>query len=288
MSRMLGRLVSVLCVVIGLGMSHGWWSDGESAAAGSEIIGRDDAPMVFIPAGPFLMGVPKDARDGGLDEYPNHAVELDAYYIDKYEVTTSLYGQFMRATGHRMPSHLTDPSKNVWQPGVMPTSLATVPVVNVDWFDARAYCQWAGKRLPTEAEWEKAARGTQDQRFPWGNVEPTQQHLNFNRQWRGAKTLAPVGSYEKGKSPYGAYDMAGNVWEWVADWYEADYYAGSPCCNPQGPPTGTRRVIRSSGWQVETPQVRIFTRIASTPLDRNHSTGFRCAANDHILEPAQQ
>ncbi len=280
--RMLsGRAVIAWCVVLGLGMSHGWWSNSAVARAATEsgIVGRDGAPMVFIPAGPFLMGVPRGARDGGRDEYPNHAVELDAYYLDKYEVTTGLYAQFMRATGHRPPSHRTDPSKNVWQGGVLPTALAAVPVVNVDWFDASAYCQWTGKRLPTEAEWEKAARGTHDQRFPWGNVEPTRQHLNFNQQWHGAGTLAPVGSYEKGKSPYGAYDMAGNVWEWVADWYAADYYARSPCCNPQGPPTGTRRAVRSSGWQVETPQVRIFTRIASKPLDRNHSTGFRCAAD---------
>ncbi len=281
LSRRLGGLTVALSVIVGLWVSHGWGAENESTrtATGSAITGRDGAPMVFIPAGPFLMGVPEGARDGGLDEYPNHRVELDAFYIDTYEVTMSLYGTFMRATEHRTPVHRTDPSYTVWHEGAMPASLAAVPVVNVDWFDARAYCQWAGKRLPTEAEWEKAARGTDDRRFPWGNVEPTLQHLNFNQQWQGAQTLKPVGSYEKGTSPYGAYDMAGNVWEWVADWYEADYYTKSPCCNPQGPSTGTRRVIRSSGWQVETPQVRIFTRIASDPLDRNHSTGFRCAAD---------
>lgn len=113
----------------------------------------------------------------------------------------------------------------------------------------------------------------------WGNVEPTSKHLNFNQTWQGEKTLVPVGIYEKGQSPYGVYDMAGNVWEWVADWYDATYYSRSPRRNPKGPATGTRRVIRSSGWQVETPQVRIFTRVASPPLDRNHSTGFRCAAD---------
>ncbi len=278
---MSGQSVLALCAVLGLGMSHGWWPDRVSGQAVTEsgMVGRDGSAMVFIPAGPFLMGVPRGARDGGLDEYPNHEVELDAYYIDKYEVTMGVYGQFIRATGHRAPSHMTDPSKNVWHGDAPPAFLAAVPVVNVDWFDARAYCQWAGKRLPTEAEWEKAARGADDRRFPWGDVEPTHRHLHFNRSWRGAQTLAPVGSYPKGQSPYGVHDMAGNVWEWVADWYGADYYAGSPCCNPHGPPTGTRRVVRSSGWQAETPQVRIFTRIASQPLDRNHSTGFRCAAD---------
>ena len=127
------------------------------------------------------------------------------------------------------------------------------------------------------AEWEKAAKGTADRRFPWGNVEPTNKHLNFNQQWIGEKTLMPVGSYEAGKSPFGVYDMAGNVWEWVNDWYDAKYYEKSPAKNPTGPETGTKRVLRGSGWQNETPAVRIFTRVDSDPTIRNESTGFRCA-----------
>ena len=206
-------------------------------------------------------------------------MELPDYYIDKYEVTNGRYLEFVRGTGHRVPKHRHDSSKNLWQDGLMPESIGLLPVVNVDWFDAQAYCQWAGKRLPTEAEWEKAGKGTDDRRFPWGNVEPTHKHLNFNQKWRGEQTLVPVGIYEPGKSPYGLYDMAGNVWEWVADWYDAVYYQRSPRINPQGPKKGIRKVLRSSGWQVETPQVRVFTRVASDPLDRNHSTGFRCAAD---------
>jgi len=108
-------------------------------------------------------------------------------------------------------------------------------------------------------------------------VEPTHGHLNYNQRWQGEKTLMPVGSYKAGKSPYGAYDMAGNVWEWVADWYDPLYYEKSPARNPKGPETGTHKVLRSSGWAVETPLVRVFTRVKSDPKVRNESTGFRCA-----------
>ena len=243
----------------------------------AEITGQDGAPMVLVPAGPFPMGVPAGDRDGGRDEYPRHEVYLDAFYIDKYEVTNGRYLAFVKATGHRVPQNPKNPTRNLWQGVSISESLADRPVVNVDWYDAEAYCKWAGKRLPTEAEWEKAAKGTEDRRFPWGNVEPTAKHLNYNQQWIGEKTLMPVGSYEAGKSPYGAYDMAGNVWEWVADWYDPSYYEKSPAKNPKGPDTGTHKVIRSSGWQVETPLVRIFTRVKSDPTIRNESTGFRCA-----------
>jgi len=241
--------------------------------------GKDGAPMVLVPAGPFPMGVPTGDRDGGRDEYPRHQVDLDAFYIDKHEVTNGRYQQFVKATGHRIPQHPNNPSRTLWKDGRVSDTVAERPVVNVDWSDADAYCRWAGRRLPTEAEWEKAAKGTEDRRFPWGNVEPTAKHLNFNQQWIGEKTLMPVGSYELGKSPYGAYDMAGNVWEWVADWYDDHYYEKSPAKNPQGPDTGTDKVLRSSGWAVETPLVRIFTRVKSDPLIRNESTGFRCAMN---------
>lgn len=243
------------------------------------LTGKDGAPMVIVPAGTFPMGVPMGDRDGGRDEYPRHEVYVDTFYIDKYEVTNGRYLEFVKATNHRVPQNPKNPTRNLWQGATITESLAERPVINVDWFDAEAYCKWAGKRLPTEAEWEKAAKGTQDRRFPWGNVEPTAKHLNFNQQWIGDKTLMPVGSYEAGKSPYGAYDMAGNVWEWVSDWYDPKYYENSPAKNPKGPETGTKRVLRGSGWQNETPTVRIFTRVESDPLVRNESTGFRCAAD---------
>ncbi|HXV69422.1 MAG TPA: formylglycine-generating enzyme family protein [Nitrospira sp.] len=246
--------------------------------------GKDGAPMVAVPAGSFPMGVPRGDRDGGRDEYPRHDVFLDAYFIDKFEVTNGRYLAFVKATGHRVPQNPQNPTRNLWQGDTIADSLIDRPVINVDWFDAETYCTWAGKRLPTEAEWEKAAKGTSDRRFPWGNVEPTGKHLNYNQRWIGEKTLMPVGSYEAGKSPFGAYDMAGNVWEWVNDWYDARYYEKSPEKNPKGPDTGSKKVVRGAGWQNETPTVRIFTRVDSDPTVRNESTGFRCAADSTMKQ----
>ncbi len=243
------------------------------------LAGQDGAPMVEVQAGSFPMGVPQGDRDGGRDEYPRHDVFVDTFFIDKYEVTNAHYLEFVKAANHRVPQNPKNPTRNLWQGESITESLTDRPVINVDWFDADAYCRWAGKRLPTEAEWEKAAKGTADRRFPWGNVEPTDKHLNFNQRWIGERTLMPVGSYEAGKSPFGAYDMAGNVWEWVNDWYDARYYEKSPERNPKGPDTGTKRIIRGAGWQNETPTVRIFTRVDSDPTIRNESTGFRCAAD---------
>ncbi len=269
--------IVVLCLISAMAVWFGGTSAAESLTKPPrEVVGKDGAPMILIPSGPFPMGVPKGDRDGGRDEYPRHEVLLDDYYIDKYEVTHGRYAEFVKTTEHRTPENPKYPKRTLWTDHLS-ESLTERPVINVDWQDADAYCRWAGKRLPTEAEWEKAAKGTDDRRFPWGNVEPTHKHLNFNQQWQGEKTLMPVGSYEAGKSPFGVYDMAGNVWEWVADWYDPLYYEKSPASNPKGPNTGTYKVLRSSGWSVETPLVRLFTRVKSEPTNRNDSTGFRCA-----------
>ena len=266
---------TVLCVL--LNMSPLFAADQPPQAPIAPPTGKDGAPMVEVPAGSFPMGVPQGDRDGGRDEYPRHDVFVDTFFIDTFEVTNGRYLEFVKGSGHRVPQNSKNPTRNLWQGDAITDSLADRPVINVDWFDAEAYCAWAGKRLPTEAEWEKAAKGTADRRFPWGNVEPTVKHLNFNQRWIGEKTLMPVGSYEAGKSPFGAYDMAGNVWEWVNDWYDARYYEKSPAKNPKGPDIGTKKVIRGAGWQNETPTVRIFTRVDSDPTIRNESTGFRCA-----------
>ncbi len=273
----MSQLYAILIGLIGLAASLAGSLQAADLTQAATPAGKDGAPMVLVPAGPFPMGVPPGDRDGGRDEYPRHEVTLDAFYIDAYEVTNGRYHRFVTATKHRIPEHPHNPSRTLWKGDQITEAVAERPVVNVDWHDADAYCRWAGKRLPTEAEWEKAARGGDDRRFPWGNVEPTAKHLNYNQQWIGEKTLMPVGSYEAGRSPYGAYDMAGNVWEYVADWYDERYYENSPAKNPKGPDTGTTKVLRSSSWAVETPLVRIFTRVKSDPLVRNESTGFRCA-----------
>ena len=200
-----------------------------------EIKGSDGAPMVLVPAGEFTMG-----SEYAPNERPPHQVYLDPFYIDKYEVTTARYGQFLQATAEQPPPYQ-------WN-NVNLADDAERPVIGVAWADADAYCRWAGKRLPTEAEWEKAARGTDERRYPWGNEEPTNDQANFGRSggWKGYGMLTTVGGFEAGKSPYGVYDLAGNVWEWVADWYDPNYYKKSPDRNPTGPSGGP-------GWTISTP-----------------------------------
>jgi len=221
--------------------------------------------MVLVPAGEFTMG----STTGDADEQPAHLVHVDAFLIDIYEVTVMRYAAFLKATGGNSPSDWKTANQPIYQKR---------PVANVEWAEAAAYCTWAGKRLPTEAEWEKAARGTDGRLYPWGNNPPTPRHARYGKTAsHNHGTLASVGTLEQGKSPYGLYDMAGNVWEWVQDWYDPRYYEKSPKNNPKGPEAGTKRVLRGSGWQNETPTVRIFTRVDSDPAVRNESTGFRCA-----------
>lgn len=208
------------------------------------------------------------------DEKPPHAVFLDAFYIDQYEVTASRYAKFMNETGRSKPKY--------WDL-VQLSSQGDRPVVGVTWNDAKAYCQYYNKRLPTEAEWEKAARGTDGRIYPWGNDPPTPTRTNFNRydaSWGTdlySERLKPVGSYDAGKSPSGAYDMAGNVWEWVADWYDVNYYRNSPKQNPKGPQTGGFRVLRGGSWGDVAVVLRASDRLRSDPPYWSTYVGFRCA-----------
>lgn len=229
--------------------------------------------MVLVPAGEFLMGSDRE----GEDEKPGHRVVLDAYYMDAYEVTVGHYAKFLDATGIEPPPD--------WKTMNQPQHQKR-PVVNVDWADAVRYCRWAGKRLPTEAEWEKAARGTDGRIYPWGNDSPTGLQANFGKSvpdksqnygWRDHFALSPVGVLEDGKSPYGIYDMAGNVWEWVSDWYDEHYYQSSPSRNPTGPSSGNDKVLRGGSWNFTPRALRSTARLFTQPTDRFYGVGVRCA-----------
>jgi formylglycine-generating enzyme required for sulfatase activity len=225
----------------------------------------DERSMVLVPAGEFTMG----SWAGDADERPVHRVYLNAFLMDKYQMSVGSYATFLEATSQAAPPDWDIMNK----PGHQ-----NRPVVNVDWADANAYCKWAGKRLPTEAEREKATRGADGRIYPWGNELPTGFHANLMReQWSNHWALTPVGMFEGGKSPYGIYDMAGNVWEWVSDWYGADYYKTGSLQNPTGPPTGDYKVIRGGSWGSGPEGLRAAEREIHLPSFRGSGTGFRCA-----------
>jgi formylglycine-generating enzyme required for sulfatase activity len=223
-----------------------------------------DAPMALVPAGEFTMG--SNLAD---DEKPVHHVYLNAFYMDKYEVTVGQYAKYLEVTDMDEPPD--------WSIMNQPQHQKR-PVVNVDWEDAVKFCKWAGKRLPTEAEWEKAARGTDGRIYPWGNEAPTRLHANYGRkEWNNHLALVPVGSFEEGRSPYDIYDMAGNAWEWVSDWYDYDYYQNSPRRNPIGPTAGESKVVRGGSWLYVPDFLRSAHRFAAQPTNRYFGYGFRCA-----------
>ena len=227
---------------------------------------------VTIPAGEFQMG----SENGDDNEKPVHPVDVDEFQIGKFEVTNHQYAQCVKAGvckgGGLEYQDLAGSRLNL----LNDVNYADHPVVVVSWLQAQTYCEWIGARLPTEAEWEKAARGADGRTFPWGNDFPALELLNFNSDIGGA---AQVGNYSNGVSPYGVYDMAGNVWEWVNDWYQSDYYAtlGDKTSNPQGPSSGDGRVLRGGSWLNLEGNVRSALRGWSYPSDTYSSVGFRCA-----------
>ena len=247
---------------------------------------KDKAKMEWIPSGTYLMGAGKNEIDDSMRfAKPTHKVELNGFYMDAYEVTVGQYKKFLAETGHRA---LPD-----WVSQISPTD--GHPVVGVSWHDAVSYCQWVGKRLPTEAEWEYAARGgLSGKRYPWGDPAPNGSQCNYadknantvlteiNEEWTwsnmqvndGYAKCAPVGRYEP--NGYGLYDMGGNVSEWCADWYGKFYYKNTTSKNPLGPNSGTTRVLRGGSWPNSVKYIRVANRNDGNPDDRNSNCGFRC------------
>jgi formylglycine-generating enzyme required for sulfatase activity len=221
--------------------------------------------MVLIPAGEFLMG----AEDGLPDARPMHQTYLSSYWIDQYEVTNERY----RAC---VLSGVCSPPKD--SQAFEDPRRAQHPATNLTWSQARTFCQWAGRRLPTEAEWEKAARGTDGRRYPWGNsVEAVKGRLKGGDLRAGGNGTVPVGSQPETASPYGVFDLVGNVWEWVKDWYAEDFYTTAPSRDPQGPLRGSFRVLRGGDWSQSVLELRASYRGWDEMTYWGPTLGFRCA-----------
>jgi serine/threonine-protein kinase len=247
-------------------------SDGETRTSN-----KDGMVSVYIPAGEFLMGSTDGDRDAQNDEKPQHTVYLDGYWIDKTEVTNGMYRKCVASGGCKEPYSKSSNTRSDYYGN---STYADYPVIYVDWDQANAYCGWAGRRLPSEAEWEKAARGTDGRKYPWGNEDATCELANYEGKNNGKDycvgDTTEVGSYPRGASPYGIMDMAGNVWEWVNDWYDGNYYQNSPSKNPQGPESGSERVLRGGSWVNDSRSVRAANRGWNVPVNRDDYSGFRC------------
>jgi len=256
-----GAIAGVIAVLIALGA----WLAPNVTNLLSTWLSKTPTPsappgMVYVPAGEFIMG----SDEGDSDERPVHTVYLDAFHIDRTEVANAQYQACVEAGACDAPSNTTYYDNS---------NYAQHPVVHVSWNDADAYCQWADKRLPNEAEWEKAARSTDRRTYPWGGGID----CDYAQYGECSGQTVPVGSKLKGISPYGALNMAGNVLEWVADWYDSGYYSQSPPRNPLGPGSGEFRGLRGGSWDNRPHLVRTAGRFWDNPSTRYYDVGFRCA-----------
>ena len=265
-------------------------ADQDTAAGTERVSPVDGMVQIFIPDGSFRMGG-LDAK-ADADEQPDHMVTMSAFWLDKLEVTTSMYMLCVQAGACEPPTSFTSEKHDTY---FNTDEYADYPVVYVTWGNANDYCTWAGKRLPSEAEWEYAARGNDFRIFPWGDERPGSSQANFNNTVRD---LTRVGSFPAGASPYGVLDMAGNVWEWVFDFYDANYYGNSVATNPTGPlaavGNGYRHTIRGGSYQDVEKDIRVANRgYASGPNpdasdmksveyigESSPRIGFRCASDN--------
>ncbi|MEW6401526.1 MAG: SUMF1/EgtB/PvdO family nonheme iron enzyme [Chloroflexota bacterium] len=235
----------------------------------SRVSPADGMMQLYVPAGEFLMG---QQGEGEIDvDSPLHVVYLDAFWIDKVEVSNSMYSGCVNDGVCSLPFVEGNPYYGSW-------IYRDYPVVYVNWFQASEYCEWAGRRLPTEAEWEKAARGIDGRFYPWGEGRPNPRLANFNESLIGEPL--PVYRYQLGASPYGALNMVGNVREWVADWFDKRYYVNSPSANPNGPQTGIERSMRSGAYDADANEIFTYSRYKHEPQSAGLSRGFRCAESD--------
>lgn len=229
----------------------------------TEIVGRDGAPAAVIPTGTFIMGDDEAS--------PRREIFVDAFYLDRYEVTVARYAAFMKDTGNLKPP-------DEWETVDLKNG-GDLPVVGVNWQDASGYCHWAGKRLPTEAEWEKAARGNDERKYPWGNDPPTAERARYGKPYENPvyrDGVARVGSHANDRSPFGIFDLAGNVTEWVADWFSESFPEGD-VRNPKGPDSGSGKVLRGASWYEPAERLGVTKRWHANPSTRNDGIGFRCA-----------
>jgi formylglycine-generating enzyme required for sulfatase activity len=231
--------------------------------------------MLYIPAGEFTMGSEPEDPCAHLDEQPKHKVYLDPYWIDQTEVTNGQYQLCVKAGSCPEP-----PVCGVGESTYQDATKSLHPVTCLIWDEATLYCEWIGGRLPTEAQWEKAARGTEEYKYPWGtNFESSK----CNSQEGSLDGPQAVGSFSpEGDSPFGLQDMAGNVWEWTRDWYDIEYYGRAPSENPGGPAAGERRSLRGGSWYANDCSVRTSYRYYDVPQGRSPGVGFRC-----VIVPSQ-
>lgn len=236
------------------------------------VFGKDGATLLYIPAGEYSMG----SDNSESDEAPFHTIFLDAFWIDETEVTVRMYALCVDAGVCKEPTNKKSFSHPDYYGNI---EFENYPVIYVDWDMAKIYCEWVDRRLPTEAEWEKAARGLAANDYPWGSTAPDADILNFNRN---VGDLTNVGNYPGGKSAYGVLDMAGNVWEWVNDWYDDTYYQTSDSMNPRGPDSDIYRyrVLRGGSWSDGGKVVRSSNRFKNYPYTSGNNIGFRCALSE--------